>query len=58
MGWVQTKTFNKAPLKEQGYNGFPQINTVPFKFSRINHRPLVIIDICNKCCEINIVTLT
>ena len=31
---------------------FPK-QTVPCKFSRINHRPLAIIDGCNKCCKIN-----
>ena len=38
------------------YNGFPQINIL-FKFSRINHRPLVIINGFNKCCEINTFSL-
>ena len=47
----------QAPLKEQGYNGFPEMN-VPFKFSRINHRPLVIMDGCNNCCEIKTVSVT
>ena len=28
-------------------------NTVPFKFSRINHRTLALTDGCNKCCELN-----
>ena len=41
----------------EGYNGFPQIN-IPFKFSRINHRLLVIMDGCSKCCDINTVSLT
>ena len=41
----------------EGFNGFPQIN-IPFIFSRINHRPLVIMDGCSKCCEINRVSLT
>ena len=41
----------------EGYNGFPQIN-IPFKFSRINHRPLVLMDGCSKCCEINTVPST
>ena len=41
----------------EGYNGFPQIN-IPFKFSRINHRPLVLMDGCSKCCEINTVSST
>ena len=41
----------------EGYNGFPQIN-IPFKFSRINHRPLAIMDGCSKYCEINTVSLT
>ena len=40
----------------EGYNGFHQVN-IPFKFSRINHRPLVIMDDCSKCCEINTVSL-
>ena len=40
----------------ESYNGLPQIN-IPFKFSRINHGPLVIMDGCSKCCEINTVTL-
>ena len=43
-----------APLKEQGYNGLPQIN-MPFKFSWINHNPHVIMDCCHKVCEINTV---
>ena len=38
-------------------NGFHQVN-IPFKSSRINHRPLVIMDDCSKCCEINTVSLT
>ena len=37
---------------KQGYNGFLQIN-IPFSFSRINHRLLVIMDGCSKYCEIN-----
>ena len=37
-----------APLKEQGYNGFPQTNIIPFKFYRINYRPLAIMVACNK----------
>ena len=41
----------------EGYNGFPQIK-IPFKFSRINHKPLVIMDGCSTCCEINTVSLT
>ena len=47
----------KAPLKKQGYSGFLPINVL-FKFSRINHRPLVIMDGCNKCGEINTESLT
>ena len=43
----------QAPLKEQRFNGFPQIN-IHFKF----YRPLVIMDSCNKCCEIKAVSLT
>ena len=43
-------------LKEQGHNSFPQIN-IPFKFSRIKHKFLVIIDDCNKYCEIYTVPL-
>ena len=43
--------------KEQGYNDFPQIITVPSKFSQINHRSLAIMDGCNKCCETNTVPL-
>ena len=46
-----------APLKKPGYHSFPQTNTL-FKFSRIKHRPLVIMDGYNKCCEINTVSLT
>ena len=42
----------QVPLKEPGYNGFPQIN-IPFSFSRINKRLLVIMDGCNKCYQIN-----
>ena len=54
--FLQLVLWNKqASLKEQGYNGFPQINTVPFNFSRMNHRLLVIMDGCDKCREINIV---
>ena len=42
---LQQVIWNKyAHLKEQGYNGFPQIN-ISLNFSRINHRPLVIIRI-------------
>ena len=41
----------------QGYHSFSQIN-IPFKFSRIKHRLLVIMDGYNKCCEINTVSLT
>ena len=41
----------------KGYNGFPQIN-IPFSFSRINHRLLVMMDCCSKCCEINTVSMT
>ena len=41
----------------KGYNAFPQIN-IPFSFSRINHRPLVMWDCCIKCCEIKTVSLT
>ena len=37
-----------APLKEQGYNGFPQTNIIPFKFYQINYRPLAIMVACNK----------
>ena len=70
MGWMQIPDgckqkllqlvlWNKqAPLKEQGHNGFPQTNTVPFKISGINHGLLAIIDGCNKYCEINTVPLT
>ena len=47
----------QAPLKEQGFNGFPQINIL-FNFSRINHISLVIMAGCNKCCEIKAVFLT
>ena len=53
----RTKNEQKT-FKEQGYNGFPQINKVPFKFSRINQRPLALMDVCNKCFEINTVPLT
>ena len=37
----------KSPFLKQGYNGFPQTDTVLFKFSSINHRPLSIMDVCN-----------
>ena len=47
----------KISRDSEGYNGFHQVN-IPFKFSRINHRPLVIMDDCSKCCEINTVSLT
>ena len=50
---LQSVLWNKwAPLKKQGYSGFLPIN-IHFKFSRVNHRPLVIIDGCNKYSEIN-----
>ena len=49
----QLVLWNKYTLiKEQGCNGFPQINTVSFKLSRVNHRLLVIMGGCNKRCEI------
>ena len=55
---LQLVLWNKqVSLKEQGYNGFPQIN-IPFKFSRINHRPLALMHDCKKCCEINTVSVT
>ena len=55
---LQLVLWNKqGPFKEQGYNGFPQIDVL-FNFSRVNHRLLVIMDGCNKCCEINTVSLT
>ena len=47
----------QATLKEQGYNNCPQIN-IPLKFFQINHRPLIIMDGCNKCFEVNTVSLT
>ena len=54
---LQLVLWNKqGPVKEQGYNEFSQIN-IPFKFSRINHREVVIMD-GYKCCEINTVSLT
>ena len=54
---LQLVLWNKqAPVKEQGYNEFSQIN-IPFKFSRINHSAVVIMD-GYKCCEINTVSLT
>ena len=54
---LQLVLWNKcAPLKEQGCNDFPQIN-IPFIFSRINHGPLVTMDECKNCCEINTVSL-
>ena len=31
---------------------------LPFNFSRNNHRPLGIMDDCNKCCKISTVSLT
>ena len=46
-----------ASLKEQDYNCFPQINTVPFKFSD-SHTLLTIMDDCNKFCERNTAPLT
>ena len=55
---LQLVLWNKhAPLKEQGHNGFPQIN-IPFNFSQINHRLLVIMDRCSKCCKISTVSFT
>ena len=42
----------------QGYNGFLQINTILFNFFRVSHRPLVIMNVCNKCCKINTVSST
>ena len=48
---------DSAVTDSEGYNGFPQIN-IPFKFSRINHSPLLIMDGCSKCYEINTVSLT
>ena len=55
---LQLVLWNKyAPLKEQGHNGFPQTN-ISFNFSQINHRRLVIMDGCSKCCKINTVFLT
>ena len=42
----------KITLKEKGYNGFPQIS-IFFNFSWINHRPLFIMDGCNKSFGIN-----
>ena len=53
---LQTKTnqlvlWNKQSVfKKKGYNCFPQINTLPFKFSWISHRSLAIMDGCDKCC--------
>ena len=47
----------KITLKEKGYNGFPQIS-IFFNFSWINHRPLFIMDGCNKCCGTNRVSPT
>ena len=44
-----------ASLKEQGGNGFRQIN-MSFNFCQINHRPLAIMDGFNKCCEIKTVS--
>ena len=56
--FLQLVLWNKqSPLKEQGYNDFPQINT-SFKFSRIIRRPLVIMDECKICCGLNTVSLT
>ena len=41
---LQLVLWNKwAPLKKQGYSGFLPIS-IPFKFSRIKHRPLVMTD--------------
>ena len=43
---LQLVLWNKqTPVKDQDYNGFLQIN-ITFKFSRINHIPLVIMDDC------------
>ena len=39
------------------FNVFPQID-IPFNFSQINHRPLVVMDGCSNCLEINTVSLT
>ena len=54
---MQLVLWNKGSLTEQGYNGFPEIS-IPFMFSRIIHRPLVVVDGCNKCCKIKTVSLT
>ena len=55
---LQLVLWNKyAPLKKQGYSGFLPIS-IPFKFSPIKHRPLAMMDGCNKCCKINTESLT
>ena len=55
---LQLVLWNKrAHLKDQDYNGFLHIK-ITFKFSQINHIPLVIMDDWYKCCEINTMSLT
>ena len=49
---------NRHLQKKQDYNGFLQINTILFNLSRVNHKSLDIMDVCNKCCEINTVSST
>ena len=54
---LQPVLWNKrAPLKEQGYNGFPEIN-IPFNFFQINLGLLPIMIGCKESCEINTVQL-
>ena len=49
MGWVQTKIIETSSVEQIGTlkeHGLPQANTIPLKFSQINHRPLAIMDGC------------
>ena len=49
-GRVSDKTIFTRPISGN-HTTFFGLNTVPFKFSRINHRLLAIMDGYNKCCE-------
>ena len=73
MGWVQVGAFNttlfeqillqlvlwnkQTSLKEQGYNGFPQINIIQF-FLNQPQTPCNNMDGWNKFCESDTVWLT
>ena len=56
-GRVSDKTVFTRPISGS-HTTFFGLNTVPFKFSRINHRLLAIMDGYNKCCEKNTGLLT